>query len=447
MRGSGKPVFMKKRRGQNARLAALSLLEAVLDKGQNLAEAESGARLTDPRDRAFARYLAYGVLRWLNALDWLARQLLKRPLKQRDRDIHRLILLGLYQLWKDGSAPHAAINEAAESARIAGKPWAVGLINAVLRKFQREQDRWLARLATHDERFAHPEWLLTSLKEDWPCDWENIVEANNCAAPLWLRLNRNVPAAETLERLQQDGFALQRHEAATDAVKVEPAAPVQELAGFSSGRFSVQDPAAQLAALLLEARSNHRVLDACAAPGGKTGHLLELAPDMDLYVLDRSQQRLQMVRDNLQRLGYQEGPRIRLQQADASLPDAWWDGILFDRILLDAPCSASGVIRRHPEIKWLRTDQQVHEAAALQATLLDRLWPLLKPGGMLLYATCSVLRNENGRQITRFLERTEDAVQSDFDATWGRQDGPGRQLLPGELEMDGFFYARLCKQP
>lgn len=437
---------MNKRVKNNSRLAALSMLEAVLDKGQNLADADSGPPLADARDRAFARHLAYGVLRWLNALEWLAKQLLKKPLKQRDSDIHRLVLIGLYQLWKDGSAPHAAINETAESARIAGKPWAVGLINAVLRRFQREQEDWLARLETCDQRYAHPDWLLAMLKADWPGDWEDIVNANNCPAPLWLRLNRNFTQADTVERLQQDDFTLLRHSAATDGWKIEPAAAVHELAGFSEGRFSVQDPAAQLAALLLDARQGHRVLDACAAPGGKTAHLLELAPGIELNVLDRSPQRLEMIRETLQRLGISEGTGVQLQDADATTPETWWDGKPFDRILLDAPCSASGVIRRHPEIKWLRTAQQVHKATRLQAALLDQLWPLLKPGGMLLYATCSVFRTENSGQISQFLERTEDAELSEIDAAWGREAGPGRQILPGELEMDGFFYARMRKK-
>lgn len=436
---------MKKGTAGNARLAALALLGATLDKGQNLAEADHGIKLNEARDWAFARHLAYGVLRWLSALDWFASQLLSRPLKQRDRDIHRLVLLGIYQLWKDESAAHAAINETAECARQIGKPWAVGLVNAVLRRFQRERDSWLTRMAERDERFAHPDWMLARLRHDWPGDWEDIALANNHAAPLWLRLNRNISEAGVTEQLEKGKFSLQQHSMVASARKILPPAPVSELKGFADGCFSVQDPAAQLAGDLLEVRDGQRVLDACAAPGGKTGHLLELAPRVKLLALDRSSQRLEMIRENLQRLGFQEGQGIRLQAADATLPDTWWDGKPFDRILLDAPCSASGVIRRHPEIKWLRTARQVEDAIRLQSILLDRLWPLLKPGGMLLYATCSVFRNENRRQIERFIERTADATPIEFSAEWGRKDGPGRQILTGEEEMDGFFYALMQK--
>jgi len=433
--------------GNSARLAALSLLEAVVDRGLNLAEADGGNNLAQARDRAFARHLAYGVLRWLTALEWLAGQLLRRPLKRRDQDIHRLILIGLLQLWKDAAAPHAAINETAESARKLGKTWAVGVINAVLRRFQREQDEWLAKLAKREECFAHPAWLTAMLKADWPDDWREIIAANNQPAPLWLRLNRNFPAARTIEALEQDGFTLESHSAAPAALRISPAAPVNELAGFKQGLFSVQDPAAQLAAGLLDVRGGHRVLDACAAPGGKTCHLLEYEPGLMLTALDRSPQRLELIRDNLVRLGFEESEQIRLLVADAANPESWSDGVPFDRILLDAPCTATGVIRRHPEIKWLRSPGQLDDAVSLQSSLLDRLWPLLTAGGMLLYATCSVLKDENSGQIRQFLERTADAELSEPDASWGREQDAGRQILPGELEMDGFYYARMRKIP
>lgn len=439
---------MKKKAEATTRLAALRMLACVLDSGGNLADAESENTLADPRDRAFARHLAYGVLRRLSALEWLTDGLLRKPLRRKDRDIQRLILLGLFQLCSGDSAAHAAIHESAEGARSLGKPWAVGVINAVLRRFQREQDEWITRLDQTDESMAHPEWLLSALRSDWPEDWRNIAGANNRPAPLWLRLNQRFDSAETLVGLQDVGFEIQRHPVAGEAVKITPAAAVEALPGFSQGRFSVQDPAAQLAAVLLGCGNNHRALDACAAPGGKTCHLLESAPaGLTLTALDQSPARLKLIEENIDRLGLGKNGQIQLIAADAGDPGAWWDGVPYDRVLLDAPCSATGVIRRHPEIKWLRTPTQVAEASELQARLLQRLWPLLKARGILLYATCSVLKDENSRQIQEFVERHADAKLVDINGDWGRDTGYGRQVLPGEQEMDGFFYARLYKNP
>jgi len=421
---------------------ALDLLRQVLDDGANLGEAESGASC-DPRDRAYSRHLAYGVLRWLNALDWLASQLMSRPLKRKDRDIHRLVLLGIFQLWKDGTAGHAAVNETAGCARKLGKSWATGLINAVLRRFQREQAELVARLETRTERFAHPAWLLSALQQDWPDDWECVIHANNRAAPLWLRRNMAAASDDLAERFQADGLTVTTHGASATALRVEPARAVHDLPGFDEGLFSVQDAAAQLAAGLLDCRPGHRVLDACAAPGGKTCHLLEHFPGLELLALDRSKARLRRVEENLHRSGL-DG-RATLLAADALDTADWWDGQFFDRILLDAPCTATGVIRRHPEIKWLRSPEQVDEAVELQRKLLEALWLLLKPGGMLLYATCSVLKRENCGQVGAFLERHADAAESFPDVAWGRNAGPGRQILPGEQEMDGFYYAALRK--
>jgi len=440
---------VSRRRGGNARLAALELLSSVLDRGLNLADAGSATgadpTATDPRDQAFARHLAYGVLRWLTALEWLVGQLLQRPLKPRDGDVQRLMLIGLFQLWLGETGAHAAVNETAECARQLGKPWAVGLINAVLRRFQREQDAWLERLSLHDARHAHPDWLLDLLRADWPDDWEEIVAANNSAAPLWLRLRLDRDPAATRDRLEENGFSTTVHPDVDGALRIQPAVAVDRLPGFAEGLLSVQDPAAQLAARLLQPADAQRVLDACAAPGGKTGHLLETVPGIELTALDRSETRLGLVRENLERLGFPDHPGLQLRAADASQPEDWWDGRPYQRILLDAPCTATGVIRRHPEIKWLRTPAQLAEATTLQATLLRRLWPLLDAGGILLYATCSVLRDENDRQIERFTASHPDAQVTAIEASWGRPAGAGRQILPGEGEMDGFYYARLRK--
>jgi len=429
----------------NARLAALELLSQVLDQGLSLTDSSADSKPADPRNRAFSRHLAYGVLRWLGALEWLSAQLLKRPLKARDRDVQRLILLGLHELWHNGSADHAAINESAECARSLNKAWAVGLINAVLRRFQRERSKWLGRLAQRDEQYAHPTWLLRTLRADWPEDWHEIVAANNRAAPLWLRLRGDRDSAGLREQFLKQGYSCEDHPDVTGALKVFPAAAVTALPGFADGLVSVQDPAAQLAAELLHPAPGDRVLDACAAPGGKTAHLLERFPGITLAALDKSPPRLELVAANLERLGLADMPGLALRAADAAEPETWWDGAAFQRILLDAPCTATGVIRRHPEIKWLRTPRQVQAAVQLQKLLLARLWPLLETGGILLYATCSVLKDENSRQIEDFLTGHPDAELSGIAAPWGRSSGPGRQILPGEGDMDGFFYARLRK--
>jgi 16S rRNA (cytosine967-C5)-methyltransferase len=437
---------MKKPASKNPRLAAVQTLARVLDKRLNLSEADLSGRLDDPRDRALSKHLGYGVLRWLGSLEWLAGKLLSKPLKRRDRDIERLIFIGLFQLWKDGGAEHAAINETAECARPLGKAWAVGLINAVLRRFQRERQALIAGLAESPARHAHPPWLLERLRSDWPDDWPGLVEANNSAAPLWLRINRAHPQQDGIvRRLEAAGFTVTAHPAAPDAVAISPAAAVSDIPGFEDGALSVQDPAAQLAADLLALANGLRVLDACAAPGGKTCHILERCPNPDLTAVELSESRLQRIRENVERLGFNEGSGLRLVAADALTPGAWWDGRPFDRILLDAPCTATGVIRRHPEIKWLRTPGQVDEAVRLQAGLLDQLWSLLEAGGILVYATCSVLKRENSHQINHFLSTHDDAEALPIDGAWGRAAGAGRQILPGEEGMDGFFYARLRK--
>jgi 16S rRNA (cytosine967-C5)-methyltransferase len=437
---------MKKPAKHNPRLAAVETLANVLDKGCNLSDADAAGSLPDERDRALARHLAYGVCRWLSSLQWLSAQLLRRPLKKRDSDISHLILLGLFQLWQNGRAEHAAIHATAECARLAGKPWAVALINAVLRRFQRERSDWLTQLETIPERFAHPKWLLRELQSDWPDDWLDIVQANNRAAPLWLRVNRARREHEKVANLlEQGGFTIVAHPSARDALRLSPAAPVSDIPGFSDGLISVQDPAAQLAVDLLELTDNLRVLDACAAPGGKTCHILERFPTISITALDISESRMGRVRENLDRLGFTSNTRLKLLTADAANPGTWWDGVRYQRILLDAPCTATGVIRRHPEIKWLRTRDQLEKAVLAQEKLLTQLWPLLEPGGILVYATCSVLADENITQISRFVTNHADARSPDLEFGWGRKQEFGRQILPGDEDMDGFYYACIHK--
>jgi 16S rRNA (cytosine967-C5)-methyltransferase len=435
---------MKNRDFNNPRLAAVKAIAEVLDQGKNLADAKSLDLPEDSRDKALAKHLVYGVMRWRSALEWIASGLLKRPLKQRDQDIQRLLLIGILQLWQEQAAEHAAVHETAECARTLGKPWAVAVINAVLRRFQRERQAWLIKLESEPARYAHPDWLLQSLQQDWPEQWQDIVRANNRQAAMWLRVNRAaMMREEAMQRLEAAGFSVTAHPVAADAIRVEPAAQVSDIPGFTEGGISVQDPAAQLAVDLLDVQPGQRVLDACAAPGGKTCHILERTPGACLTAIDLDEARLERLRENFRRQGFE----CRLVAADATAPEDWWDGTPFRRILLDTPCSATGVIRRHPEIKWLRQAAQVSAAVRLQARLLLRLWPLLEAGGMLVYATCSVLKDENSRQISDFVSQHKDAEIVDMDFEWGQAQSIGRQILPGELDMDGFFYARLRKNP
>ena len=428
------------------RLAAVNALAALVRDGRSLTDALDAAlaSLSEPRERALARALAYGVVRDWYRLTALADALLDRPLRRKDADVQAALLTGLHQILSMRVPDHAAV---AETVRLAGalkKPWARGLINGVLRNFLRRREALLERVA-HDPDVAtgHPRWLRERLRQDWPEDHAAIMAANLAHPPMTLRVDGS--------RLTREEYGEQLAAAGLDAhpaphaghglILAEPV-DVAGLPGFDRGLVSIQDAAAQLAAPLLDPQPGERVLDACAAPGGKTLHLLEHQPQLDdLVALDTDPGRLEKVRENLARAGR----KATCLAGDAADPDTWWDGRPFDRILLDAPCSATGVIRRHPDIRLLRRADDIPALAATQARLLDALWPLLRPGGILLYATCSVLADENDRQIAGFLKRTPGAREVPIHADWGRPRAAGRQIRPGDDDMDGFYYACLSK--
>lgn len=401
--------------------------------------------LSDSTDRGLVQEMVYGSLRWAPRLDFILSLLLDRPVRKREPRVHALLMVGLYQLLYMRIPPHAAVAETVEAARLMKKPWAVGLTNAVLRRFQREQDELIARVDAHPVgRSAHPDWLLGLLQKDWPQDWEAITQANNERPPMTLRVNRRLVSRDAyLAGLREQEIAAEPHPLATDGIQLEIPVDVQRLPGFADGHVSVQDAAAQLAADLLDPQPGERILDACAAPGGKTAHLLERCPDMGhLLALDRDAERLDRIAENLARLQLS----AKLVHGDAARPDDWWDGEAFNRILVDAPCSATGVIRRHPDIKLLRRQKDIESLAGLQGRILDQLWPLLTPGGRMVYATCSVLAQENAEQVANFVRRHPDAAAVPIAAAWGRPAGFGRQILPGDAGMDGFFYVTLVKQ-
>jgi 16S rRNA (cytosine967-C5)-methyltransferase len=416
-------------------MAGRSLSDALPTRSRPVAE----------RDRALVAELAYGVCRWYPRLQPLAMGLLSKPPKARDQDILALLMVGLHQLLKLRVPAHAAVGETAGAARALGKDWAVRLINGALRTFQREQN---ARLAAVDRNPAAsralPGWLYDAIAAAWPAQLDAIANAYRQHPPMTLRVNqRQGDTRAYAARLMAAGSTARPLAAAPDALVLDKPGDVASLPGFAEGAVSVQDAGAQLAAPLLDARPGHRVLDACAAPGGKTAHLLERVDGLDMTAADVDSARLARVTDTLQRLGL----HAQVLQADASEPPAAWHERPFDRILLDVPCSATGVIRRHPDIRLLRRADDIITLAERQAVMLDALWPCLKPGGKLLYVTCSILPAENARQIEAFLRRHADARALPLSVAWGHPTGAGRQVLPGEDDMDGFFYALLERQP
>ncbi len=430
----------------NPRLAATHALNQIIAQGRNLSDALEPllSRMASARDRALLQAMTYGVMRAYWRLDALLQQLLQKPLKAKDNDIRMALLLGLNQLIYMRIPEHAAVDETVRLAPALKKPWARGLINGVLRRFLRQRTELLAKIDQDDAcRTAHPPWLLAQLQQDWPDDWEAIAAANNEPPPMTLRVNARQHSRDAYHaRLTAAGIeaepALHTEWGLTLAKPVD----VSELPGFNAGSVSVQDAAAQLAAPLLSPQAGERILDACAAPGGKSAHLLEQQPGLaELVALDISAERLDKVKQNLARLGL----RATMLAGDASDPSGWWDGAPFDRILLDAPCSATGVIRRHPDIKVLRRAGDIPALIRKQQQILCALWPLLKPGGMLLYATCSVLQQENTHQLDTFLTAHNGARLLPIEAPWGRATRTGRQILPGEEGMDGFFYALIRK--
>jgi len=429
----------------NPRLAAAKALAAVLN-GKASLNSSLPVQLdkVEDRDRGFTQDLAFGTARWQPRLSALAAKLLQKPFKAADADVEALLLVGLYQLLYTRVPAHAAIGETVGCADKLKKPWAKALLNAVLRRAQRESEALLAELE-HDPvvRTAHPRWLQKSLKAFWPQQWEAICAANNAHPPMILRVNRRHHSRDAyLQLLSEAGINATPCVYSIDGIVLEAAADVRSLPGFADGWISVQDEAAQLAADLLDLAPGQRVLDACCAPGGKTCHILEVEKDLaGVVAVDLEAKRLVRVRENLARLGLSAD----LIAADGRDTATWWDGKPFQRILLDAPCSATGVIRRHPDIKLTRQADDIAALAVLQGELLDALWPTLEVGGVLLYATCSTLPTENTEVIEAFLARTSGARELDLATTAGIKQPHGRQLLAQEGGHDGFYYAKLIK--
>lgn len=432
-------------RVRQPRELATALVFRVLEQGDSLSGLLTAelAGIDDPRQRAFVRELVLGTLRWCDRLEFVLGSLLQKPLRKKDHDLHALLLVGLYQALMLDTADHAAVSETVELARSSGKRWAAGMVNGVLRNALRQSAALLSAAdAVPTARWSYPEWWIRQLQRDWPEHWEQVLDGGNRRAPMVLRVNRQQFARDAyLAQLKDAGIGAHLHPLADSAIELDTPVAVDGLPGFRGGAVSVQDAAAQFAAEQLMLAPGQRVLDACAAPGGKTGHILEIEPGVSLLALDNSGSRLERVEENLRRLNL----GAECMCADAAATDDWWDGKLFDRILLDAPCSASGVVRRHPDIKRLRRESDLQQLPAQQQQLLNALWPLLAPDGILLYVTCSVFRCENAAVVEAFMVQHDDAAELPLDVEWGERQPAGRQLLPGEQDMDGFYYARLIK--
>lgn len=428
------------------RVAAAKVLLAVTRDGASLSQCLPALMVqVAERDRPLLQTLCYGTLRWYPRLNAVLNELLEKPFRPKDRDIHVLLACALYQLMATRIPDHAAVNETVATVKKLKKPWAKGLVNGVLRRFIRERGSLDTQLADDGVyRHAHPKWLCKRIEHAWPEQADAIFAANNHPGPMTLRVNQQrLSRAECLKTLQVEGIEARATPLSADGLQLLQAMGVDAIPGFAEGQLSVQDEAAQLAAQLLQLEPGQRVLDACCAPGGKTCHILECEPGLaELLALDIDDSRLDRVRENFERLNVQ----AKLLAADAVATGEWWDDQPFDRILLDAPCSATGVIRRHPDIKLLRKPDDIPRLAELQAELLDALWPLLKSGGKLLYATCSILPEENDASIAGFIARQSDAEVKDIAADVGMQTPLGRQLLPTTDGHDGFYYALLAKK-
>lgn len=442
---------------KSERLAAVQILQKVIVEKRSLSEGLSSGGLTQE--------ICYGTLRWYLKLEELLKVLLKKPLKEKDIDIHLLLIIGLYQLLHLRIPEHAAVSETVQVAHELKKSWAAKLINGVLREFLRKKASLIAIIDKNPAaQYSHPPWLYHAIRQAWPHHWQHILQANNQHPPFTLRVNLN--------RQKREAYMPgELHLYNSCGITLAEAQNVDNLLGFHDGCVSVQDGAAQLAAGLLELRSDQVVLDACAAPGGKTAHILETEPQLaNLIAVEKEAKRATKIEATLKRLGF-NAPISDLKQnafkhdevilhksanlsllttiiiADAAKPETWWNRQLFDRILLDAPCSATGVIRRHPDIKFLRQPKDIVASAKQQLNLLNTLWPLLKPSGILLYATCSIMPEENVQVIQQFLANHSDAEEYVISANWGLAQIHGRQILPGMNNMDGFYYARLKKLP
>ncbi len=428
-----------------SRAIAARAISAIVFRGVALDRAlDEGLVRLPARDRSFAAELINGVLRWYWRLDEYSRRLLRKPFKGKDRDLHCLLLTGLYQIEFMRVPDYAGVSSTVEAAALIHRRWAAGVVNASLRRFAANRLEYSSDALSDAALYSHPQWMIELIRTEWPNDWKAILEANNAKAQTVLRVNRNVCSTdEYLRMLADSGIEACRDPVSPWGVRLSRREDIGNLPMFADGWSSVQDSASQLAVPLLEVGEGHRVLDACAAPGGKTVQVLEQHPQVrEVVAVDSDESRCVQIEENLGRTGHS----ATLVCADAAQPHAWWDGVGFDRILIDAPCSGLGVIRRHPDIKHHRRAGDLEAMANRQSAILEALWPTLKPGGKLVYATCSISPLENQQVIERFRRSNAgDCIAEPLPESVGEAAGDGRQRIPGRHDSDGFFYARLAR--
>ena len=428
----------------NPRLAAVHALTSVIRDQKSLSSHfDELYNKVGKKNRGFYHELCLGCLRHFDELKFIADYLVSKPLRAKNTDVFATVLIGLYQIKYLRVPDHAAIGETVNVVKSLKKVWAVKLVNAVLRNYLREQNTVEAALDDNGAKYSHPAWLMGKIKKAWPQHWQAILQANNQAPPLTLRVNQRKTSRDALLKLLHESEIETAENAFSEtAITLTSNVEVVKIPGYESGFFSVQDEAAQFAATLLELKNQQRVLDACCAPGGKTAHILEQNVELkSLLAVDADEKRLQRVNENLNRLGH----TATLKVADMTERDTWFTGEPFDRILADVPCSATGVIRRHPDIKLLRQPEDIAALCELQRAILQSLWQTLAIGGRLVYATCSVLPAENVEQVRWFLENTQNAKHIPIDAKWGIEQTFGRQLFPQPNGHDGFYYAIIEK--
>ncbi len=432
----------------NSRASAARTLVKVIKQSSSLdlALGETFNSVDEQQERSFIQAICFGVMRWYPRLKFIVNSLLEKPLKQKDTDIEVLIMVGVYQLDKMRTPEHAAVSETVDACNTLKKSWAKNLVNAVLRRYLREKSQLEILLENEDSAvYAHPDWLIEEFKLNWPAQWSSLLEKNNESPPMHLRVNlTQISRDDYIGKLKLKKLESTESPVVESGITLEIPVPVEQLPDFSSGKVSVQDFGAQLAAPLLNLMAGIDVLDACAAPGGKTSHIYEIEPKLGkLIAIDRGEKRTSLLRNTQQRLG----TKMQVIDADAADVECWWDGEFFDRILLDAPCSASGVIQRHPDIKMLRRPEQLDKLIKTQARLLDQLWPLLKQGGRMVYSTCSMFKQENDAQIEKLIDKHDDVDLVKINAKWGVATEFGRQTLPTQDGTDGFYYVVLEKRP
>lgn len=429
----------------NARYLAVKALTPLLNNQGALKYTLKKQLTACPEgQRPYLQELCYGTMRHYPKLEIILNNLVTKPIRNKDADIKVVLLIGIYQLYKLNTADHAVVSETVDVCKTLNKQWATSFVNAALRSFLRKKDQILASLESNlSFKYNHPEWFVQKIMNNWPDHWQQILAANDNHPPLTLRVNTAKVSRETfLTSLEQQQIDAIKTEHSNVGVTLTKPMDITQIEGFVEGNFSVQDEAAQLAANLISPTDGDNILDACSAPGGKLIHLLEMAGEnVEVQGLELEPLRAERIIENFERLNL----KCRLHIADATTKD-WWDGKKFNKILLDAPCSATGVIRRNPDIKLLRQPEDIHSISKLQKNILNNMWDMLEDNGIIVYATCSIFPQENEKIVAAFIRNNEDAVHIDIKEKWGIKRDYGRQLFPQTNGHDGFYYAIIAKQ-